>query len=397
MARDGGSVDAGSIVGTRLVNTLVAIGLVAMSTATWVVPAALAEVVLITSLSGMSHALFLEWYFQGKEQMTETAVARTLGAALYLASLLALVHGPDDLRSAALAAVIGDLGSTGYLLVRYRRMYGRLRIHFRSWLPLMRSALPFGAGSVLGHLSVNFPILAVGALLGSAEAGVFSGANKLVFFLLMVDRILGTMLLPASVRLQLAADERLSATLAEALRWIVLVGLPLCIGGMFLATPLVTLVYGGTFAASGAVFGILVWYVLLTMIHTVYTSGVLATGREDRYRNVMVVSAILYVVAVSGGILMGGAVGAAAGVLLAEGVTVILMERALRPALQVLIPARFGRIVTAGIVLAASLTFLPPMHVSISVAAGAVVYIVAAVGVQAVTVPELREMIRRFA
>jgi stage V sporulation protein B len=318
-----------------------------------------------------------------------------MGAAGYLMFLLVAVHGMGDLWLAAVAAIVGDIGSTGYLLIRYRRSVGPLRVSIGSWRSLMRSAWPFGAGSVLAHLSVNFPVLAIAALLGSVDAGIFSGANKLVFFILMVDRILGTMLLPVSARLRQEEGDRLSSALNEALRWIVLIGLPLCIGGAFLAGPIVAFVFGPSYLASGDVFRVLVWYALLTMIHTVYTSGVLATGGEKKYRNVMAVSAGLYITGVVGGVLIGGVMGAAAGMILAEGVTVVLMERATRPDLPTLRLSGFGRIVTAGIVLAVGLFVLPSFHVLITIAIGAAVYGAALFVVQAVTFNELRQLIQR--
>ena len=397
IARGTGEVDPGSLVGTRLITTGSAILVVVTSSALWIKPEPLATVIIITVLSGFFHALFLEWYFQGQERLSEVAVARTLGAAIYLSFMLMAVHDAGDLSKAALAAVIGDLASTGYLLIRFRRSEGTLRIRFAGWTSLVRAAWPFGAGSVLGHLTANFPILAIGFLLGSGEAGVYAGANKLVFFVLMADRILGTLLLPASARLRQLDVGHLSSALTTALRWILLIGLPLGIGGTIVATPLVEFVYGPAFAFSGPVFGVLVWYAVLTMLHTIYTSALLASDGERRYRNVMAVSAATNVAAVSAGILVGGILGAAVGLLLAEGVSVILMQRAVRAVMSLPVPPGLGRIVTASMLLAVSLLFLVDMHVLVTITAGALIYGIAAFGSRAVTITDVQSLIRRTA
>lgn len=397
IARGGADLEPGALVGTRLVTTGAAIAVVGIIAWTVIEPPALAAVILITSLSGVLHALFLEWYFQGRERMTEVAVARTLGAAFYLLFIVAAVHETGDLPKAALAAVIGDLACTGYLLVRYRRTVGVLRIRFGKWRSLLVAAWPFGAGSVLGHLTANFPILAIGALLGSGDAGVFAGANKLVFFVLMADRILGALLLPASARLHQLDAAHLSSVLSRSLRWILLLGVPLGVGGMFVAKPLVVLVYGEAFAASGPVFGVIIWYAVLTMVHTIYTSALLAADGEHRYRTVMTIAAVANVLAVSGGALAGGVMGAAVGLLLAEGIGVVLMQRAAGTVLPIPVPSRLGGIVTAGIVLAVILTFLPEMHVLLTVAVGAFAYLAAAVLTRALTRDDLHELTQRDA
>jgi O-antigen/teichoic acid export membrane protein len=394
IARGAGEIDPGALVGTRLLTTGGAIAVAVVISLVWVQPPELATVILITSLSGILHALFLEWYFQGRERMSEVAIARTLGAAFYLLFLVAAVHDRGDLTKAALAAVIGDLASTGYLLIRFRRTEGPLRLRFHSWRSLLAAAWPFGAGSVLGHLTANFPLLAIGAVLGSSAAGVFAGGNKLVFFVLMADRILGTLLLPASARLRQLDVSQWSSVLSRALRWILLLGLPLGVGGMMVATPLVTFVYGEDFVSSGPIFGILIWYAVLTMLHTVYTSALLASDGERRYRNVMAVSAAVNVFAVTGGILLGGVLGAAAGLLLAEGVSLVLMQRAVRSSIAIPAPDGLGRIVTASIVFAVIMMFLPETHVLAMIAAGTIVYVVAAGVTRAFTLADLRELIR---
>lgn len=397
VARGDVDIDPGAVIGTRILNTAAAVIVANAIVAFTVSDVRLQEVILITSLSGFLHALFLEWYFHGKERMGEAALARTIGAAIYLMVLTLGVHSPGDLRRAAIAAVIGDFASTGYLLARFRLTVGTLRIRFspKMWSGLMRKAFPFGAGSVLGHLSVNLPVLVVGALLGASSAGIYSGASKLVFFLLMADRILGTILLPASVRLHTNAPGQFHEALQKTMRWILLFGLPLGVGGTLLGPRLVSFVLGPGFEASGPVFGILIWYVVLTMVHTVYTSVVMATGGEQEYRNVMVASAFLYAVFVTVGAWQWGVHGTAAGALLAEGITVIRMARAARRSVERFSVTGLLRIVMASIACGCAVMFLDSQPLVLAIVAGALVYAGASVGLRTVGVEDFREMVRQ--
>ncbi len=398
VARGESGLAPGTLLAARVVNTVVAYLVVLVVTLLFVGNAALRDVILISSVSAFLHALFLEWYFQGKETMMPNAVARTLGAFVYLLALLMFVHSPGDIRLAAVAAVAGDIASTGFLLGRFRRLGERLRFRLTPgvWRDLMKRAIPFGAGSVLGHVSVNLPIILIGALLGSADAGIFSAASKLVFFLLMIDRILGTVLLPASVRLHALSPDVLHANLTTAMRWIVIVALPLCLGGVVLGQDLILLVYGPAFAGAGALFAVLVWFVLMTLLHTVYTSAVIASGGDTAYRNVMVLSAVLYAVFITSGILVGGLFGAAAGMVLAEALTVLRMRRAMRALLPEIRPARFGRIVLSTLVMGGILLVLPGMHVLLHVSIGAVTYVLATFALKAVSFGDYRTLMGRF-
>lgn len=398
VARGEPGAEPGSILTARLVNTVVAYLFAGTVTVVFVGHPGLRDVILISASSAFLHAMFLEWYFQGKETMMPNAIARTLGAFVYLVALLVVVRSPADIRLAACAAVVGDIASTGFLLGRFRGLGERLRFRltFGMWRDLMVRAVPFGAGSVLGHVSVNLPILLVGALLGSAEAGMFSAASKLVFFLLMIDRILGTVLLPASVRLHAYSPTVLHAGLSDALRWILIVGMPLCFGGLVLGPDLIELVYGAEFSAAGPLFPIMVWFVLLTLLHTVYTSGVIASGRDADYRNVMILSAVLYAACLTAGIVWGELFGASTGMVVAEGLTVLLMRRAMHRTVPSIRPGRFGRIVLSTLGMGAVLLILPDMHPILHVSIGGVTYVVATFLFKAVSFGEYRSLIGRL-
>src|SRR5260221_2066567 len=134
----------------------------------------------------------------------------------------------------------------------------------------MTQAVHIGGGSMLAQASINLPAIVIGILMTNADVGVYSAASKIVFFFLFVDRVAGTLLLPASSRLHASSPETLSSTLEVAVRWIVVIALPLCVGGMILAGTILPFVFGSQYEASVDVFRILIWFSLFTLLHTVY-------------------------------------------------------------------------------------------------------------------------------
>lgn len=89
--------------------------------------------------------------------------------------------------------------------------------------------------------------------------------------------------------------------------------------------------------------------------------------------------------------------GAAAGLLLAEGAGVVLMQRAVRQSMTIAAPERLGGIVMASIVLSVILPFIDSMHVLLTVVIGAVTYVAAAVLTRALTLSDIRELRQRDA
>ena len=244
----------------------------------------------------------------------------------------------------------------------------------RGGMRIYREAFPIGIGSVIAHVTVNLPTVVLGIFLSNADAGVYSAASKLVFFLLVFDRLLSTLLLPASSRYFAEAPEKLSAMLSTALRWVLRIALPLCVGGAILADRIIPLVYGASFGSSSDVFRILIWFLPLTMIHTVYTAALIASGHESRYSRVMMTGAVVYVASVLVCTWSYGVAGSASAIVVSELATLFLMSRESRQFVRITPDRTMLAACAASAGMGAALLYLPPVHVLAAVAVGAGVY-----------------------
>ncbi len=363
------------IVGTRVLNAFLVYAIILIAASVVMTDQLTFRFTFLFCLSLFTNAFFLDWYFQGKEAMGAIGVSRLGAAFVYLGMILFFVHGASDVLWVAAAALGSDLVVTLWLLDRYRRGGGRrVTPSFEGWRSMMRQAFPLGAGSIFAHLSINLPPLVIGVVCSNVEVGLYSASVKLVFVLLMLDRVVGTILLPASARFYAESTESLSRTLTIALQWILVAALPVAVGGSFLGGSLVPAIFGAQYAPASAAFRVLVWYFFFTLLHTVYANGLVAARREKAFSVLMAVSAALYFLCVVSGTLIAGNTGAAAGVVAAEAVTVALMYWQCRRVIPVRFPAKSLRILGSGVILAATLWFLPDEQLVYAVLAGAVVY-----------------------
>src|SRR5437870_940756 len=292
VARGESSLEVSSVIGARLVNSIIAFLLIGVSLI-FIANRLTTILVLCFSVSLIPNAFLLDWYFQGKEAMSRVGVARTASAATYLILAARFVRSSDDLLWVAAAAVVGDCAAAGILILSYHRMNPavRLRPSFTEWKSLTLRAFPLGLGSILAQASLNVPPLVIGIVLTNADVGIYSAAAKLVGFLLMIDRVIATLLLPASARSYSRSAAALSEVLSGSLKLMIIVGLPLSIGGTILAPRILPLVFGPQYVSSGPVFGILAWFVFATLLHTLGTTGLIAAGQEKIYTRTMAIGA----------------------------------------------------------------------------------------------------------
>ena len=386
-----------SMLSLRFVAALLVYGIVSLVTISCIPSTDLASLVMVFCLSLFAHAVLLDWFFQGKEEMGIVGIGRFASAAVYLVLIVVFVRSSSALKLVAVAAVVGDVVATIILLLFYSKRNRGVRFHFSSsgWKLFLAQAFPLGTGSMLAHFSVNLPPLVIGIFLTNADVGIYSAASKMVFFLLMFDRVLATLLLPASARLHAYSPEALSSTLNAALRWILIVALPLSVGGTLLAERLITVVFGAQYQLSAIVFQVLIWYFFFTMIHTIYTSGIVVVGKEREYSRVMIISAIIYGISVIVCTKLFGVIGGAAAVVGSEAITLILMRRSFHESAKTVLPKSLPLLLLAAVIMGVVLMVLPSMHLILSVLVGAGVYAIVLMGTRAVTIADVLALVRR--
>src|SRR5690606_29014643 len=103
------------------------------------------------------------------------------------------------------------------------------------WPGLLKASIPFGAiGFALG-LSRNFDSIFLQRSYGDTIAGHYNAACMLVLSLLLLSNVLNTSLYPSMTRQAAQAPHTLPTIYGRALRYLMVIALPLTVGGIVLA------------------------------------------------------------------------------------------------------------------------------------------------------------------
>jgi O-antigen/teichoic acid export membrane protein len=397
IARGASDEAVSDILSLRLVLALCVVAVISTVSFTFVRDATTAKIIAILSLSVFAYSLLIEWYFQGKEEMTIMAVGRVTSPALNLVMLIFLVESIDQILWVGVAAVCGDLLFAAVLLWRFKNQGGRLQFRIRTerWKSLLKSAMPIGVGLLLAQFTVYYPPIALGVLKTNSDVGIFSAANKIVFYLLMVDRVLAPLLLPALTRWQGISLEVLSRRSSDVLRLLMLIGLPVAVGGTILATPIVTAVFGVEYVAAADVFRVFVWYFILTIMSSVYTNSLLALGHSKAYGGAMLISAAASIVSVTFLTLWFGYLGTAFAIVFSEGITLAVLHAKLKSFGAVAVTPSVTKIFAACALMAVVVILLSSLHFAIVIFIGTLAYAVFVVMFKIVKREELSQLLQK--
>lgn len=269
----------------------------------------------------------LEWYFQGYEDAGLIAISRILFAVIYLTAVTVVVTQEDDVRFVpwcyASALLFG-----GAILYMWKKpedaIWSRPKLAVSARLIAQSSRI--GIGSLFGQIVQSLPPLVVGVLLSESHAGAFGAASKVVFFVLVVDRVFGVLFLPAVTRLFSTNAPNLAARLDAILKYVIAAGVCATVCLMPASEWLIRFIFSNRFADSVPLLMIMLWFVPLTLLNSYFGFGLIAVGKELRYRRVMILAGVLTAVLIVVLTLFLGTVGACFGMIAGELLSVLMMQ-----------------------------------------------------------------------
>jgi O-antigen/teichoic acid export membrane protein len=386
----------GSVMGSRLIATLIVLLVVAFTVLFTVHDTTIARLIILFSCAVLPQIFFVDWFFQGKETMGIVSAARVVQALIYLAVVLVFVRTISDIMWVAIGSIAGECVASVMLFIRFRLMHPGVHIRIKPSLSLLKQSIPLAVGIVLTTLVINYPSLALGMFTTTSHVGTYNAASKLVYFLLMGDRILVLLLLPASARKYSDSPETFNRMLTDAMRWILIVGLPVAVGGILIASKLIAIIYGAEYSSSISVFQVFIWYFFITMVHTVYSAGLIGVGEEKSYGKIMLLTACAYLLTVTAGAWFYGAIGAAFGVVLSECMSVLLMKRALQRIVPLSPPEKIIRVILSVAIMAVGVAVVLPSGLLWGIFFGVGCYSLMLILLRAVVWNDVKTLLVRF-
>jgi O-antigen/teichoic acid export membrane protein len=340
------------------------------------------EVKLLIMLYGLSlfpFALLLEWVFLGWEKMLYITISKLILGISYFALVFAFIKNPEQIKAVPVIFLVSNLLCALFLVFVYlrRRLAGHVQSKFRArfseWQMLLKSALPIGVGALLIQFSLNFNVVFLGLVKNSLSVGLFSASSKILFFILIFDRVMNNTTFPIISRYYLDGKEKLSLVLSRLNKLILAIAIPISAGGFILARPLIVFIYGADYEPSSVILRILIWFFFITMLNSLFTSSLIAGKKNKDYVTSIGLGVLANVVLNIILVPMLGGRGTAISLISAELVTLLLLIQKTRPIAQIKIklsyiikPITAALVMISGIlILQSRLTLIPLIIISI--------------------------------
>ena len=329
-------------------------------------------------------ALSLDWVGIGLQRLTTVSVVKTLRSLLYALAVLLLLRTLDGVGGwpaarwvpvffwlAWIAAAIAMASAVrGWLGGWIRPRWGPAS----EWSWRLRATAPIGAGALTLRVLLNIDVMLLGFLAAPAVVGNYAAAAKVVFVLPIAVEVVWKALLPRLSMAWSESPELSRRRFSFYLGLVLLVLVPLAVGGVLLGEDLMTLLYGDRFPGAGTVCRILsVSYVALA-VGQFFGNGLIASDRQARYFPPLAVAAGVALVAVTVLAARLGGAGAAWGMLAAHGLLAASTAAVARDLMAPTLRRPLVAAVLGALVMALALTWAPAWHLLARVALAIAVY-----------------------
>lgn len=258
-----------------------------------------------------------------------------------------------------------------------------MRAAARTWPALLRASIPFGIiGFTLG-LSYKFDSVLLNIYHGDRETGYYNAAYNLVFSAVILSNVLNTSLYPSLTRQAASTPDTMGRIYGRALRYLLMIALPIAIGGWSLADQIVPFLFDDQYQRSIQVLQIVIWVVPLMYASEFLGYIVLIQGNERKAARAVIVSTSVNVIMNLIIVPRYGLLGAAILTVVTEAVLVgqyvWLLRAQLRqlPLGQVLLRPLLAALLMGGVVLSVNPyvpELFPHLRLLVSIAAGVATY-----------------------
>ena len=181
-------------------------------------------------------------------------------------------------------------------LIVFRRIeFRNLRLSTHRWGELAKAGLPFGISGLSFSLQGRFDSVLLSMTLSDAAVGWYNVPLQLTQMLMLLAQSVCTSLLPSLTRAHSLDPKSIYGIVHRALKYLLILSLPIAVGGTILADKLIITLYSDEFVNSILLMRILIWTLPLMFLAELMGALIIVLRQERAGAKVNVLNAAISV------------------------------------------------------------------------------------------------------
>ena len=332
---------------------------------------------------------------QGLEKMRLRAPAQVTSRVVGLAVIIALLLSGGGIIGVFAGQLVGTVAGVIVMWTLLHRgviTIAPLRPDLTRILALLKETVPFAGRTLFGAVYLVGDVLILQAFHPDEEVGLYRSAAAITLQLPIAAVLMAQVAFPSMSR-TIGNPTESGRVLGFVLRQQIALGVPIVVGGVLVAGPVMSFLFGEAYADATLPFTLLLCMVPLRFANTSLGTCLTALDRQPVRARAVFFAAAFNVVANLLVVPWFGAVGAAATTLFTDALLTIVMSAGLRGGVrQVDIAGTVLRVIAASLVMGVVVWFASGLHVLLAILAGMVTYAIVGYLLRAWSLSEFKRL-----
>lgn len=250
----------------------------------------IAFLVVFDGLSGLASS-----FFRAMEKMEWDAITTILTNTLITASGFIVLYFYATTKVFTVAYALSVAFGTVISLFIIREEVYKVTTHGRRDYvkPILKSALPIAFVSILGQFMLNTDLVMLGWWQTPAAIGYYSAGQRIVQILFTLPSILAISIFPTLSRLiGNGESDKIKSLMEKSLTFAFLLSLPIVVGGVVMAKPIINLVYGAEYLPAVGAFQALLVTILILFPGTLINDAAIAFDKQGQITKYLFAAAV---------------------------------------------------------------------------------------------------------
>jgi O-antigen/teichoic acid export membrane protein len=223
-----------------------------------------------------------ESFFQAKMKMEYAALSIIASKLIFAISVYYIIINNFGLTEILMAYLLSELTRAIISFICSQKILKyRLQLEIITFKNLIQKSLPFVLGYGLFMLYHRFDILMLSMMQGDIAVGFYSAAYKLTESLLFIPGALAATLMPVLAKQFEVNKEKLRYIYCLGTKYILMLILPITIGGIILGNEIIYAIYKDEFANSILVFKVLTFTIIFNSLISIQTALLVAANKQQ--------------------------------------------------------------------------------------------------------------------
>lgn len=242
--------------------------------------------------SGLIFMVFnLEWYFRAIQRMEYIALGNVARSLCFLGGILFFIRNDSDIFFTGGIYALSFLTSVALFFIMSKAYrYFRWNFSLVQLWPIIKESAILGLSFILIQVYYNFGIIILGISRPEAEVGYFVTVHKLLIFFLAIVSLYLHAVFPHLASL-VPQKVKFHRFIVKLTRWSFFASFLVSIIIVFLAEPIIVMLFGEKYAIASGPFQILIFTFWVISSRTLIENSLILTDNSGKYLTAVVIGA----------------------------------------------------------------------------------------------------------